>query len=126
MTNVGLDYLIRLPIAASFIFHGVTKFPIQQGAADMMAFGSPILLGAVAIVEIALGIALLAGPFVNKMLTKAAGFAAVIIMLGAIYQFHWPRWSFTADPVGGFPMGGMEFQVLIIGASLYLALKSDA
>ena len=120
-----MDYLIRLPFAAIFIFHGFTKFPIQQGAADMMAFGSPILLGAIAILEIAIGIAVLAGPFVNNMLTKLGGIAAAGVMLGAIVQFHWPRWSFVAAPPD-FPMGGMEFQLLVLGVGLYFALRGDS
>ena len=45
------------------------------------------------------------------------------MLLGAIFMVHWPRWSFVANE--SHPMGGMEFQVLLLGVALFLALVSQ-
>jgi putative oxidoreductase len=42
-------------------------------------------------------------------------------MLGAIANFHWPRWTFVASDT--HPMGGMEFQVMMILILTYLFIK---
>jgi hypothetical protein len=42
---------------------------------------------------------------------------------GVIVLVHGPRWSFT--PVEGFPMGGMEIQVVLLGA-LYFLIAGNA
>ena len=34
------------------------------------------------------------------------------VLLGAIVMVHGPRWSFV--PTEAFPMGGMEFQVVLL------------
>ena len=39
-------------------------------------------------------------------------------MLAAIFSAHWPRWHFA--PAEGFPMGGMQYQVLLIAISVWL------
>lgn len=42
---------------------------------------------------------------------------------GVIVLVHGPRWSFT--PVEGFPVGGMEIQVVLIGAPYLLIAGND-
>jgi putative oxidoreductase len=44
-------------------------------------------------------------------------------MLGAIAMVHWPRWSFV--PSETHPMGGMEFQVVLMLLGLFFALRGN-
>ena len=46
-----------------------------------------------------------------------AGLAIVPVMLGAIFMVHWGRWSFS--PTETHPMGGMEFQVVLLLIALF-------
>jgi putative oxidoreductase len=48
----------------------------------------------------------------------------VPVLLGAIVMVHWPRWSFT--PAEGFPMGGMEFQVVLLFTALFFLVMGNA
>lgn len=71
--------------------------------------------------------------FIDHGITKfpaAAGLSemmgmpvAMVYMLGAIAMVHWPRWSFTSAE--GFPMGGMEFQVLLTTLAAYLLVRGN-
>jgi len=45
-------------------------------------------------------------------------------LLGAIFMVHWGRWNFT--PAEGFPMGGMEFQVVLLLMALYFLVMGNA
>jgi hypothetical protein len=36
---------------------------------------------------------------------------------------HWGRWNFT--PAEGFPMGGMEFQVVLLLAAFYFLVMGN-
>jgi putative oxidoreductase len=85
-------WLIRLPIAGTFLFHGIEKLPALEGGAAF--FGLPLWLWTlVAALEIAVGLAILAGPFLRNaagdLLTRAAGLGAVAVMIGAIVLVHW-------------------------------------
>ena len=122
----GADWLIRLSVAATFIYHGVTKFPNIAAGAEMM--GMPFALWlAVALGEIAAGAALLAGPLVSNMigdlLSRFGGVGIVIIMIGAIYLVHWGQWSNV--PSETHPFGGMEFQTLLLATGLFFALRGN-
>jgi 2-dehydropantoate 2-reductase len=59
-------------------------------------------------------------PRLAALVDRLTGLAAAPVMLGAIAMIHWPRWSFV--PTEEFPLGGMEFQVLLLGLSLYWLL----
>ena len=52
-----------------------------------------------------------------------AALASIPVMLGAIFMFHWPRWSFT--PAEDFPMGGMEFQVVLLLIGIYFLITGN-
>ena len=46
--------------------------------------------------------------------------ALIPVMLGAIAMVHRPRWSFV--PTESHPMGGMEFQVVLLLLAAWFAL----
>jgi len=109
-------WLLRVGVASVFIFHGVGKAVNIGGFAEMM--GIPYIIAAlVTFAELAGGIGLIVGGIKSDLITRLAGLAIAPVMLGAIVMVHWGRWSFT--PAEGFPMGGMEFQVVLMLAGLY-------
>lgn len=119
-------WLLRLPVAATFLYHGVTKLPaLAAGAAYM---GMPVWLWTlVAVVEVVAGLALIAGGTmrtpIGAYLTRLGGLSVVAIMIGAIALVHWGQWS--ALPSETHPAGGMEFQTLLLALGAYFALRGN-
>ena len=112
-------WLLRIPFAATFIGHGMGKLIMPATSADMLSL--PVFLAViVGVAEVLAGIGALAGGLPvarNNLATRLAGLAAAPVLLGAIFLVHWPRWSFV--PSETHPMGGMEFQVLLLGVALF-------
>ncbi len=81
----------------------------------------------VAIAEILAGIGAVVGglPIGKKkdLVTRLAGLAAAPVLLGAIFMVHFPRFSFV--PTKDFPMGGFEFQLLLLGVAIYFILMGN-
>ncbi|MCH8059897.1 MAG: DoxX family protein [Proteobacteria bacterium] len=105
---------LRLSLAATFVYHGVGKFPIEGPA-----MGLPVaVVWLVALSEIAAGIMLIAGAFGKDILTRLGGLIVVVIMIGAIVLVH---------AKNGFSVmnGGMEFQLLMMAGGLYMATKGN-
>ena len=105
---------LRLSLAATFIYHGATKFPIEG---PMM--GLPVaVVWLLALGEIVAGICLIAGAFGRDMLTRLGALIVIVVMIGAIALVH---------AKNGFNVmnGGMEFQLLILVTGLYLAAKGN-
>jgi len=105
---------LRLSLAATFIYHGVTKFPVEG---PMM--GMPVaMVWVLAIAEIAAGLSLIAGAFGREVLTRLGGLIVIIVMVGAIALVH---------AKNGFNVmnGGMEFQILMLVTGLYLMAKGN-
>jgi len=105
---------LRLSLAATFIYHGVTKFPVEG---PMM--GMPVaMVWVLAIAEIAAGLFLIAGAFGREVLTRLGGLIVIIVMVGAIALVH---------AKNGFNVmnGGMEFQILMLVTGLYLMAKGN-
>ena len=124
--NSIAHWFIRVPFAATFIFHGIGKFTNLAGSAEMM--GMPVfLLGLVAVAEVLAALGALVGglPFFTKkdLVTRLAGLAAAPVLIGAIFMVHWPRFSFV--PTKEFPMGGFEFQLLLLGVAIYFILAGN-
>lgn len=119
-------WLIRLPVAATFLYHGIDKLPaLEAGAAYM---GMPLLLWTlVALVEVFAGVALLAGGAlrnrIGDIVTRLGGVSIIAIMLGAIWLVHWGQWS--ALPSETHPVGGMEFQVLLLALGAFFILRGN-
>ena len=113
------EWLPRLSVAATFLYHGITKFPNLEGMAGYL--GLPVaLFTLVAIVEVGAGLALIAGGALRSalgdILTRLGGAGVAVIMVGAIALVHWGQWS--NGPTEAHPAGGMEFQTLLLALGL--------
>ncbi len=116
-------WLLRVALASVFLFHGFGKVPNISGFAQMMDL--PFVVAAlVTFAEVAAGIGILAGGFRSELVTRLAALAMIPVLLGAIVLVHGPRWSFT--PAEGFPMGGMEFQVVLLLGALYFLIVGNS
>ena len=80
--------------------------------------------GLVTFAELAGGVGILVGAFTSDLITRLSALAVAPVMLGAIFMVHWGRWNFT--PAEGFPMGGMEFQVVVLLTALYFLVMGNA
>ncbi|MGK0271931.1 MAG: putative oxidoreductase [Cocleimonas sp.] len=124
--NSHAHWFIRIPFAATFIFHGLGKFGNLSGGAEMM--GLPVfVLTLVAVAEVLAGLGALVGGLPNfsknDLVTRLAGLAGAPVLLGAIFMVHFPRFSFV--PSEEFPMGGFEFQLLLLGVAIYFILSGN-
>lgn len=125
-TVAPADWLIRLSVAATYLYHGFTKFPNMAAQAEFMQM--PVALFAlVAVVEMLGGAALIMGRLIPNALgdivTRLGGVAVAVIMLGAIALVHWGQWSNM--PSESHPFGGMEFQTLLLASGLFFALRGN-
>ena len=111
-----VHWAMRLSLAATFLYHGIGKFPV---AAFSEAMGMPVpMVWAVAIAEIIAGTALIVGAFGKEILTRLAGLIVIVIMIGAIGMVHFKNgWNVMN--------GGMEFQVLMLAVGLYFAARGN-
>ena len=114
-------WFIRLPFAVTFVGHGIGKLVMPYATAALLDL--PLALSIlVGIVEVLAGLGAVAGGLRRvprrALIDRLAGLAAAPVLLGAIALVHWPRWSFVASE--SHPLGGMEFQVLLLGVALYL------
>jgi len=116
-------WLLRIAFATVFLFHGAGKVASVSGFAEMMNLSLPVAW-LVTFAEVAAGIGLIVGAFGREIITRLAAMAGVPVLIGAIAMVHWPRWSFT--PADGFPVGGMEFQVVLLLIALYFLIVGNA
>ena len=117
-------WLLRIGLASVFLFHGIGKFADLNGFSVMMSM--PVFISTlVALAEVGGALFLLVGGWLkNDLLTRLGAAAFIPVMLGAITMVHWPRWNFVATET--HPMGGMEFQVVLMLVSIYLVLRGNA
>jgi putative oxidoreductase len=108
---------LRLSLAATFIVHGLMKFP-PDGFVQFT--GLPIFVGwLVAVGEVGAGAALIGGAVLSRdVLTRVGGLIVIIIMIGAIGMVHIEK---------GFNVmnGGYEFQLLMLVTGLYFLTKGN-
>ena len=76
-----------------------------------------------AMVETLGGALVLVGGFGFDWATRIGGLLIVPVMIGAIMMVHWPQWSFV--PSETHPMGGMEFQVVLLTLGLYFFIRGN-
>lgn len=115
-------WLLRLAFASVFLFHGIGKVVDVGGFAQMMGLSFPVA-ALVTFAEVAAGIGIIVGGFGRETITRLAALAGIPVLIGAIVMVHGPRWSFT--PAEGFPMGGMEFQVVLLLIGLYFLVQGN-
>ena len=121
--NPHAHWLLRLALASVFLYHGLGKVPNISGFAEMM--GLPVIVvGLVTFAEVAGGLGILIGGFGKELITRLAALAMIPVLLGAIVMVHGPRWSFV--PAEGYPMGGMEFQVVLLLIAGYFLVVGNA
>ncbi len=118
-----VHWLVRLAVAGIFVYHGIDKVtsgtPPQEGL-DMMFLGSAIVFWLVAIAEVTAGVAIVAGGLKHDLadlLTRYAGFAIAVVMLGAAFIVHLPEWHFMR--------GGAEFQILLAAVGLMFMVRGN-
>ncbi len=110
-------WLPRVAFASVFLFHGGGKVADVAGFASMMNLPLNVAW-LVTFAELAAGLGVLVGPLVRRdWITRLAGLAAAPVLLGAIVMVHWGQWSFV--PSDSHPMGGMEFQVVLLLMALW-------
>lgn len=114
-------WLLRIALASVFLFHGLGKFADLAGTAQMMG-GMPMAILA-ALMETGGGVLVVAGAFGSDLLTRLGGLILAPVMVGAIAMVHWGQWSFMATE--SHPMGGMEFQFVLLMVSLYFLLVGN-
>ncbi|MBC8479379.1 MAG: DoxX family protein [FCB group bacterium] len=127
LNNFGKQshWLVRLSLFGIFIYHGLIKYPMAQGMADMM--GMPVIIVyLLATAEVAGALLILYGGIGPDWSTQAAGAIFSIVMLGAIFTVHLKN-GWNSINMGSGNMGqGMEFQVLILAVSVFFLTKGKS
>ncbi len=120
-------WLLRATLASVFIYHGVLKLVNLEGNAEFLGLSIFIVL-LVALAETVGGAFVLLGG-VSRVRPAAAwvtrlGAAMILpVMAGAIVMVHWGQWNFL--PSQSHPIGGIEFQVVLLLVSLYFVVKGN-
>ena len=114
-------WLLRLGLGTSFVFHGLSKFPLPpQKLIDYFGFSSE-LASFVAISELGAGILLLLGGFlkghVGNLVTRFAAGFIVIVMIFAFTIAH-SDWFIT-------PKLFMSEQIFLIIIGLYFFIRGN-
>ncbi len=113
---------LRAGLAVGFLYHGLQKCQDLEGYETMMNLPDGVGL-LVALAEVCGGVLIVAGALISHGLTHIGAAMFIPVMLSAILMIHWPQWSFV--PSESHPMGGMEFQVVLLLTSLYFLVKGN-
>ena len=117
-------WLLRIGFASVFLFHGIGKFAAPVQFAEMMQLPLVVAL-LVALAAVGGGLAVLAGGALNKdWMTRLGGLVTIPVVIGAIIMVHWGQWSFVATD--SHPMGGMEFQVVLLLMGVYFLVRGSS
>lgn len=118
-------WALRLALASVFLYHGLTKFPVLGGMAEMM--GMPVfVVGLLATMETMGGALILIGGAGRDWMTRLGGLLIVPIMLGAIFMVHLQH-GWNSVNMGSGNMGrGMEFQFTLLMIALYFTLAGNS
>jgi len=113
----------RVALGSVFLYHGITKFPMAQGMADMM--GMPLaMIYLLATMEVMGALLVLVGGLGVDWATRFGALILMPVLLGAIGMVHWGQWAFMATD--SHPMGGMEFQVTLLLILSYLLIRGNS
>jgi putative oxidoreductase len=124
--TTNAHWLLRAALASVLLFHGVLKFTNLEGFAQMLPISYlEVLL--VALAETGGGLLILLGGFRNDRLsdlaTRIGAALNIPVIVGAIAIVHWGRWNFV--PSESHPMGGFEFQAVLLLITLYLVVTGN-
>jgi len=124
--TANAHWFLRIALASVFIFHGALKFQNLEGFAQMLPI-SYLAVVLVATAETAGGLLVLLGGFrdnaLSNLATRIGAALNIPVMIGAITLVHWGQWNFL--PTETHPMGGIEFQTVLILLMLYLAFTGN-
>ncbi len=119
-------WLLRIALASVFIYHGLLKFQDLEGFAQMLPI-SYLQVVLVALAETGGGLLVLVGGtrdgWIFDLATRVGAVLNIPVMIGAITLVHWGRWNFL--PSESHPIGGIEFQVVLVLIMLYLAITGN-
>ncbi len=125
LTN-NAHWLIRIALASVLVFHGVLKFMNLDGIAQMLPI-SYLQVVLVALAETGGGLLVLIGGLRNDAIfdlaTRVGAALNIPVLIGAISIVHWGRWNFV--PSESHPMGGFEFQAVLLLISIYLVVTGN-
>ena len=119
-------WLLRLGLGASFILHGLGKFPLPPEKMvtmfESMGYMYPeVVTSMVAVGEVAAGVGIIIGGLVSNnigtLITRLSGGAVVVIMIGAILIAH-SDWLITKKLF-------MSEQIFLFILGLYFAIKGN-
>ncbi len=119
-------WLLRIALASVFVYHGVLKLMNLEGFAQMLPI-SYLQVVLVALAETGGGLLVLLGgfrdDFFSDLATRIGAALNVPVMIGAITLVHWGRWNFL--PSETHPIGGIEFQTVLLLIMLYLMITGN-
>ncbi len=119
-------FLLRISLASVFIYHGILKFMNLDGFAQMLPISFTMVV-LVALAETGGGLLVLLGGLrddaMADMATRVGAALNIPVLIGAIALVHWGQWNFV--PSETHPMGGFEFQAVLILVSLYLVITGN-
>ncbi len=124
--TANAHWFLRIALASVFIYHGLLKFLNLEGFAQMLPI-SYLEVVFVAAAETGGGLLVLLGGFrddaVSDLATRIGAAVNVPVMIGAIALVHWGQWNFL--PTETHPIGGIEFQTVLILIMLYLVFTGN-
>ena len=119
-------WLLRIALASVFVYHGLLKFSNLEGFAQMLPISyTEVVL--VALAETGGGLLVLLGGFrndaISDLATRIGAALNIPVMIGAITLVHWGQWNFV--PSETHPMGGMQFQSVLVLIMLFLVITGN-
>ncbi len=119
-------WLLRIALASVFIYHGLLKFQNLEGFAQMLPI-SYLQVVLVATAETVGGLLVMLGGLrddsISDLATRVGAALNIPVIVGAIAIVHWGRWNFV--PTESHPMGGFEFQAVLLLLMLYLVVTGN-
>lgn len=126
LMSQNAHWLLRISIASVFFYHGVLKFMDLEGFAAMLPISYATVIW-VALAQVGGSLLILFGGLGRSQLydlaTRFGAFLNIPVMIGAITMVHWGRWNFI--PSESHPVGGMEFQVVLLLVMAYMVLLGN-
>ncbi len=126
LVTLNAHWLLRIALASVLLFHGVLKFTNLEGFAQMLPI-SYLQVVLVALAETGGGLLIVLGGFRNDRLsdlaTRIGAALNIPVIVGAIAIVHWGRWNFV--PTESHPMGGFEFQAVLLLVAIYLVVTGN-
>ena len=119
-------WLLRIALASVFVFHGVLKLTNLEGFAQMLPISYTAVV-LVALAETGGGLLVLLGGLgsdrIFDLATRIGAALNIPVIIGAISMIHWGRWNFL--PSETHPMGGFEFQAVLLLLMLFLVFTGN-